>query len=436
MNARASGSPFPQLVRNAEPEELIQAAIENHRSWFSENAAVAFGGETVRENGLTAVYTPASAPDAPGEVIWAFPRMEDAEADEAIDAALTYARQRKVRQVSCWSHVPTEPDDLAARLVARGFQWGWQPHWMALDLFKIPPADFPVSAALHIAEDEESAWEVDGLPYYDRADAPRFRVHARQMPRCTYHFGARIEGEIVGHSLLHISTGTRGVAGLYSVGVVPSAREQGVGRAVSLAACQFARQQGCRYVLLNAATHIYERLGFVSLGHGQTWWIYQTALDSLPIAPDLVAFTEAVGRGDTASLPSLPPPADLDAVLVCGMTPLEVAARLKQPQAAQWLINRGASPDVIPLLDLGWRDRIPALLAARPALANRRVGEWGQTPLHEAIARNDTELARLLLSVRPDLSINDAQFNATPLGWAQHFGRTEIIEMIEAQSTL
>lgn len=426
--------PLPQLTRDATPEELVEAAAANHISWFSDNARVV-GGEVWQEGGLTFIYSPASDPGAKGEVILAFPRLDADTAGTIIEAAVNDARRREVRQVGCWSILPTEPTDFAARMVARGFQWGWQPHWMALDLEKVPPADFPLPANMHIALDDESDWEVEGLPHYNRADAARLQAHAQQSPRRTYHFGAWQDGKIVGHSLLHLSAGPLAVAGLYSVGVLPEARNQGVGRAISLAACQYAHALGCRYVLLNAATHIYSRLGFVSLGNGQTWFMFPPVLNAVSPTPEIIAFTEAVGRGDTAGLEALPPhtlPADLDAKLLCKMTPLEVAACLKQPRTAQWLLDAGATPEVIPLCDLGWRDRIPALLASRPDLANHRVGEWSQTPLHEAAARNDVELARLLLTANPDLMVEDTQFHGTPLGWARHMRREEIVRLIEA----
>ncbi len=422
------------LVRDATPHELIEAAARNHTGWFTENATVA-GGETQQGNGMTVIYSPASVPDAPSEVILAFPRLTDTDAGDAIDAALLVAREKGAGKVGCWSLLPTEPADLAARMVARGFQWGWQPHWMALDLAISHPADFPIPDGLTIRLDDASDWDVGDLPYYDRADAARFAAHARRTPRSAYHFGAWLGGEIVGHCLLYLSDGPDGVAGLYAVGVTPGARNQGVGRAVSLAACEWARSLGCRYVLLNAATHIYERLGFVSLGRGQTWWMFADALNAPPPPPARIAFTEAIARGDTKALDALPDsdlPPDLDDALLCKMTPLEVAARFKHPNMAEQLLALGASPDLIPLCDLGWRDRIPALLAARPDLANRRVGEHGATPLHEAVNRDDAELARWILSANPDTGITDASFHATALGWARHLGRQEILRLLEA----
>lgn len=359
-----------------------------------------------------------SDPSTLGEVIFAFPRMEGDPLRAALDVALATVRHQNVRQVSCWSVVPTQPNDLAAQLLARGFSWGWEPHWMVLDWETAQPESFPIPEGLEITLDEGSVWAGAGLPYYDPSDAPRLGALAQQTPRKTYHFGAWLEGKVVGHSLLHVSDEQHSVAGIYNVGVLPEARNQGVGRAISWAACQHARHLGCRYVLLNAATHIYKRLGFVSLGHGQTWWMFRPVLELLPLDADTVAFTEAIGRGDIEKLNALPLPSDLDVPLRCKMTPLEVAARLGQPESARWLLAQGAMPDVIPLCDLGWRDQVPAVLQARPALANRRLGAGGWTPLHEAILRKDLELARLILTAGPDLSMTDLQFKATP--WAGH----------------
>ena len=104
------------LTRNATPAELIQAAALNHISWFSENAIVA-NGEVENQDGLTVVYSPASDPSALGEVILAFPQMNEGDSvGAALDVALKTFHHKKVRQVSCWSVVPTQPSDLAARL--------------------------------------------------------------------------------------------------------------------------------------------------------------------------------------------------------------------------------------------------------------------------------------------------------------------------------
>jgi GNAT superfamily N-acetyltransferase len=407
-------------------QELVQATTRNHISWFTQNALMA-GGETTYENGVTGIHSPSSNPKESGEIILAFPHQDMASARVAVESALILARQKRVRQVSCWSVLPTEPPDLAAMLLALGFGWGWQPHWMSLDLEKASLVQPSLPDGLEIALDDQSDWDVTDLPYYDRTDAQRLQAHAAQTPRRTYHFAARLNGRVVGHSLLHIDP--LRVAGLYNVSVVPSARNQGIGRAISLAACEYARTLGCRYVLLNAATHIYTKLGFVSLGYGQTWWMFSSVLNAPPPPASTIDFTLAIGRGDIASLAKT---CDLDAPLPCKMTPLEVAAKLRQPEVAQWLLDAGASPEIIPLYDMGWQSRLPDILKKHPALANHRFGEWGMTSVHEAVYRNDIRLLKLLLTATPNLEIKDTQFQSTPLGWAKHFGYSEMVALLES----
>jgi hypothetical protein len=56
-----------------------------------------------------------------------------------MDQALRWAR--RLRSLSWWSlHPDTE---LGVRLLARGFAWGWEPHWMALDLARLPEEESP-----------------------------------------------------------------------------------------------------------------------------------------------------------------------------------------------------------------------------------------------------------------------------------------------------
>ena len=50
--------------------------------------------------------------------------------------------------MSCWSL--TEDNALGMQLLARGFEWGWQPWWMARDLSQ--PIDAPAHEVLADAE--------------------------------------------------------------------------------------------------------------------------------------------------------------------------------------------------------------------------------------------------------------------------------------------
>lgn len=413
------------LQQGANPSRLIEAAAENHLSHFTVKAS-----EVHRESGATWLASP-------NEITVAFPHLTSATADAALDAIVAECFRREPARVGCWSLTPTRPYDLGVRLAARGFEWGWKPHWMALNLQTLSEG-FSTPAGLTIAVDNEGVWDVDDLPYYSRPANKPLPAGSSPEQRRTWRFGAWLDGKIVGQIVLHVTTGALGVAGIYNVGVVPAARRQGIGRAITAAACRFAKALGCHYALLNSATDIYDRIGFVSLGHGQSWWMNAATLAAPPPTSEQIVFAEAIGRGSSSALNALEPaaiPNDLDAPLPNGMTPLALAIHsLKPARSAEWLIARGATMDILQAWDLGWRDKIPALLAKKPELVDRRTGNWGTTPLHEAAMRDDLELAKVILAYAPDLTIKDTGFNSTPLGWANHFQRIEIVRLIEAHS--
>jgi ankyrin repeat protein len=53
------------------------------------------------------------------------------------------------------------------------------------------------------------------------------------------------------------------------------------------------------------------------------------------------------------------------------------------------------------------------------------------TALHHAADQGHLELAQTLLRLGADPDIKDARFDATPLGWARHSDRTQLIELLE-----
>lgn len=426
MSAMPKGN-LPFLPPEASNRDLIAASAANHIDWFAANA-VASGGNVYRENDVTWVVRE-------DNMTIAFPRFSASTASDRLDALVAEGYRRKLMHMSCWSLMPTRPRDLGARVAARGFEWGWKPHWMALDLRQLP-SQRPFPEDLEISIEDAADWEVTDLPYYQPDKAHILNALAHSHPRQTWHFAARLRGEIVGHSVLHLTTGPQGVAGIYNVGVVHPARKQGIGSAISLAPCLFARSLGYTYATLNsAADDLYAKIGFRSLGHGQTWWMHAPTLQAPPPTPAQIAFTEAIVRGDISTLDSLPPsllPDDFNAPLPNCMTPIALAIAADKPASVRWLEAHGATLDLLDAWKLKWRARARRMLIANPDLANRRIGDWNTTPLHEAALRNDLELARLLLTAaRPDLTIQDTEFHSTPLGWAYHFHRTEIIALME-----
>ena len=217
---------------------MLADAARNHLSWFGRHR------EHFDLDGVSLFV-------GRGDAVIAFP---DADADLA--EAVRLAREAGVREVGCWS---LEPDDaLGARLSALGFQDGWQPHWLGSELTQ-PPA--------RPAHDVEEAPVCSPeLPYWSELhERPADGVH---------HLVVREGSTIAGHAVVNVE-GDSG--GLYDMGVLASARRRGYGRSLTLAALARARLAGCTGVTLNA-THegelLYRAVGFTSLGHGMTWWLF------------------------------------------------------------------------------------------------------------------------------------------------------------------
>ena len=122
----------------------------------------------------------------------------------------------------------SQPLDLGARLLARGFQPGWKPCWMALDLHAIQ-TDHPRPADLSVFASSAAA-SAKGLPYSNPNDASAGQDASEQFPHRMRRFAAALNGKVVGHSAVVLSEGPYGVAGIANVGVVPEARNRESGR--------------------------------------------------------------------------------------------------------------------------------------------------------------------------------------------------------------
>lgn len=412
------------LPHGATDADLIEAAAHNHTEWFMARAVVG-NGEVRETRGIRWAISPR-------EATIAFPRIPAARASAALDGIIEEIFSRKPESASCWSLLPTRPRDLGAQVAARGFEWGWQPHWMALDLTADCAAS-PAPAGLQVTVDD-GEWEASDLPYYGPGEGAALRKLAQEQPQRAWHFVARLDGSVVAHSVLFLTTGERGAAGIYNVGVVPEARGNGIGKIISLAPCRHAQALGCSYALLNsAADGLYNSIGFRSLGYGQSWWMQASQLATQPSA-EQVAFAVAVGRGDVRALDLLDTSGaltDLDVQLTNGMTPMGLAIRAGKSMSARWLEAHGATLEILHAWDLGWKGRARSL-ASSPDRLNLRFGARAITPLHEAVWRDDMDLARLLLAAGADLDAKDSEFHSTPLGWARHLGRPATAPLLEA----
>lgn len=262
-----------------------------------------------------------------------------------------------------------------------------------------------------------------------------------EFPGQWARFVASIRGRIVGQSVVFLTSGPLGVAGIYHVGVVPKARNKGIGKAVTMAACTYARERGYRYAVLNsteAGKRPYGQLGFWSTGEGWTWWMMTERLLAQPPGPAQVRLAEAVGRGDAAALEALGQntgKAQVNEMLTNGMSLMQLAVHCKQAGSAEWLIARGAEYSVLDAWDLGWTEKAWQLLRSDRQQIMRLYGKEEKNLLHVAVERNDEGLAELALSAGPDLQWRDNTWKATPLDWANHFGYSNIARMIRERKS-
>jgi GNAT superfamily N-acetyltransferase len=419
----------PTILQSAGPAELEQAVADNHKELFRQES-LALGGNLITDGGLCwTTGTPESSS------MIAFPDLTTENASGLLDNLVNFYLRYPPRGSGCWSLDPSRPPDLGVRLMARGWGPGWRPHWMGLDLEQLQTQHpFPKSLSI-VRDNDRSVTSVTHLPYA-RVVTPLPSDAA--FPGQWMRFIASHRGKVVGQSVVFMTTGPFGVAGIYHVGVVPRARGKGIGKAVTLAACLYARQKGYRYAVLNsthAGRHPYGQLGFSTIGQGWTWWL--TIDNLLTHPPDIrtVGLAEAIGLGNGTALDQLTllyTPEELNQPLTNGMTPMQLAVHCRQLSAAEWLLNGGANYTALDAWDLGWKDRARQLLQNKPGHIDRLYGE-GATLLHIAAERNDGELAELALSAKPDLHVKDKNYKATPLDWARHFGHTDIMRLIHTK---
>jgi ankyrin repeat protein len=88
---------------------------------------------------------------------------------------------------------------------------------------------------------------------------------------------------------------------------------------------------------------------------------------------------------------------------------LHLMAKRNDVTAVQWLLDHGADP-------------------------SSRWSHWDAevTPLHLAVLGGHPDVVRLLLAAGADAGIHDSKHDSDALGWAEFFGRREIVEILKA----
>jgi ribosomal protein S18 acetylase RimI-like enzyme len=200
-------------------------------------------------------------------------RLRERDADAGIDAAVEHFRAVS-RPFAWWVGPGALPEDLDARLTARGLKRAEQEAGMAADLSRLPALTLPAGLVIRrVSTEREMAdfarilahnWEPmdpNVVDFYTRT--ARAALAPDSPIRCYVGY---LDGVPVATSECHLA---HGVAGLYSVATLKAARRRGIGGALTLAPLLDAREAGYRTATLQASAEgegVYARLGFEARG--------------------------------------------------------------------------------------------------------------------------------------------------------------------------
>lgn len=191
-------------------------------------------------------------------------------ADARIADMLAWFNVRGVPMV-WWSGPSRRPVDLGPRLIAHGFTSLGDDPGMAADLRALRE-DLPLPAGFAVERVRDAGRARLWLrttriangndPDVSQVPLTRFAPATFDDSDPLHLYLATVNGEPVATAQVLLAAG---VAGLYYVSTIPSARRQGIGSGVTLAALRAARARGYHIGVLGASSMgvgVYQRLGF------------------------------------------------------------------------------------------------------------------------------------------------------------------------------
>ena len=234
--------------------------------------------ESYFAQGITWVITGVASNDYNG-VLWA--RLTSAEADARVPKIVDHLYARNLPAL--WHIDPeSQPTDLPQRLEALGCQQLKPGTCMAADLTMLSSSHSPLPGLTIervTTQDALAAW-MDVWMHDDPEDrTPREQLYADlglSGAEPLRHYLARLDGTPVGVAQLFLGTQA---AGLYGVTVVPCARRQGIGTALTITLMDEARALGYHLGVLGPSPDgypMYHKLGFELFPSpfvGYTLWI-------------------------------------------------------------------------------------------------------------------------------------------------------------------
>jgi hypothetical protein len=415
-------------VRDADAESMRRACFDAHAAWLRRLAA-AGGGFTEHGDGIEWTLTRKPYDEM---TVAVFGEPTRGIRDD-LDRIGAYCRDHRIAAVSCWRADQAHEASLGVWLGARGFRPCDPPQWMVLDIATHRDATATSHPYVVSAPDRLENWTVPELLCFHPVAKHIRQAMLEVEPRRVWHLVWWQDGRPVGNVSVNVTDGDDGVASLHDLYLPPAAAAPEVAAGVLDDVIRFVDALGHRHIVINATDNAstLRWLGFRDIGVGATWSLPRHAVFREP-GCDEVALAEAVGGGDLDALAALTDRVEpvLDRPLPNGMSPLAFAAHHQQPQVAGWLLDHGATPDLLAMWKLGWRDEAAALLARDVTIARTLRRYSGKTLLHVAVEQNDAALARMLLAGGADPSIRDSRYDATPLEWAIELGRHDLAALL------
>ena len=164
-----------------------------------------------------------------------------------------------------WISPSTRPGNLPILLASHGLRHTYDAPGMAVD-FKDVDFDAPLPEGLRIERVTVlDDWERVFMEGFQRLEHER-GVWAGAYQHCDEmwaHFVGYLDGAPVATTSVLLCGE---LAGIYHVVTLPSARGRGIGRAITVAALQYARQKGATHAALQASEmgfSVYRAIGFV-----------------------------------------------------------------------------------------------------------------------------------------------------------------------------
>ena len=276
-----------KILIDPSPDELAAAVEENLFALFRAMATLP-GSELVEGEKVSHHLASPSNPMYKG--VWRT-RLSPAEADGVIDETIAWFKRRNAPFFFWWTGIGTTPDDLGERLAAHGLMsMEAQMEHLAPGIKSTALGAPGMAADLQHVNEAALAQTPAGFTIEEVRDAAalydfkRVLIEGYEVPERMAHgwveaalgFGigrtpwkmylGRLNGEPVATNMLFNGGG---VASVYGVATVPSARGKGIGGAITLKPLLEAREMGYRHAVLfstEMGLHAYERIGFRTCG--------------------------------------------------------------------------------------------------------------------------------------------------------------------------